>query len=270
MHKFPVTEKSDNNSFTTYLEGIRSDPLASIIMDRLPKINRHTFPIKLSDEEFSRQVAIQNLFAQVTAATLLQPIKNYYSEKDLKNLRKSLPIKRRAKILGKKLECCKTGPDHWKEYQDVCTEILTYCLVPPLLNPLEQSTTSGHSHRRDLIFPFPKDIKDFWSFVQNKFHMSSGIIIDCKNYSKSLDENQVVITSKYLGVTKFTSFGIIVTRSGLNKNAKKRQVHLWTNEQILLLCLNDADLMKMLNVRENNDDPSKVVDQSLKDFLLSL
>lgn len=119
-NKDRVTDKKGQNSLTRFLEGIRSDPLGSIIIDRLSNMDRNTFPLKVSDEEFVQYAAIQNLFAYATTARILQPIKNYYSKKDLKNFRKSLPLKRRAKILGEKMVQCKTGPDHWKEYQDIC------------------------------------------------------------------------------------------------------------------------------------------------------
>jgi hypothetical protein len=81
-------------------------------------------------------------------------------------------------------------------------------------------------------------------------HSSLAVIVECKNYGKELPANQVVITSKYFGPKRLGNFGIILTRKGLSSSAKAEQKRLWSEESKMILCLNDADLTKMLELKE--------------------
>lgn len=80
----------------------------------------------------------------------------YYPEVELDTVTTSpkIPPKSKAEELLERLKKCQPGLAHWREYEDVCRDILSYCLVPPLLDPAEQSVTGDGFHKRDFIFSY--------------------------------------------------------------------------------------------------------------------
>lgn len=59
-------------------------------------------------------------------------------------------------------------------------------------------------------------------------------------------------------------------RAGLSEGGKKGQKERWEQGDKLLICLNDQDLIKMLELKEKEDEPWKVIDKGIVDFLKSL
>ena len=54
------------------------------------------------------------------------------------------------------------------------------------------------------------------------------------------------------------------------KMLRKAQENIWKEEGKMLLCINDNDLEKMLELKENHDEPWKVIDDGIHSFLMSL
>ena len=146
---------------------------------------------------------------------------NYYAPIELEEVEKPKKKSKKKKIqnLIKKLQACKPGKKDWKKYEDICNEIFSYCFSPDLDEPLVQSFTEDKLHRRDLIFYIPHGLGGFWEFIILKFGL--GIVIDCKNYSSEISDNEVRIATKYLGKKKLTTFGLIISRKTLSKSGKK-------------------------------------------------
>jgi hypothetical protein len=227
----------------------------------------------------------QKQLNSIISKNLFQASFHYFPTSELHVVKESLPVteKSRAALFEQKLKDCLPSDGNkvetkkalfdskWRLYQDAYKEILSYTLIPPLLGPLEESSTAstGGSQRRDLIFNIPHDVNGFWHWV-SIVHESLSIIVECKNYGTLLKQNQVVITSKYLGRKRLGNMAIILTRKGLSKNAIKEQKRLWLEDDKLILCLNDQDLIKMLQLKEHKDDPSKVIDDALRSFRESL
>lgn len=164
------------------------------------------------------------------------------------------PIKRESVVvepcenpLVVKLKAIPSGQKYWHQYQSACKNILTFCLVPPLLDPTEESRTEGGLHRRDILYPIPYGQRGFWGFLQNKFSASS-IIVDAKNYKSELPKDQVVIVSKYFGARKLGNFGLIISPKGPSKSAKKEQINRWIHHGEMIICLSDANLEEMLTL----------------------
>lgn len=107
-----------------------------------------------------------------------------------------------------------------------------------------------------------------WNYILNKFGLA--LIIECKNYNEPLSENDVVISSKYLGTERITSLGILLTRKGLTKSGEASQINQWKDYKKLILCFTDNDLIKMLEFKVSQDDPGKVLDGHIRKFLESL
>jgi hypothetical protein len=229
--------------------------------------NLSTIPGKLILPMFT----IPNILGEQAAKTARVHTSGFYPEIELDTLttKPEIPPKSKAQELVERLKNCQPGQVHWREYEDVCKEILSYCLEPPLLPPEEQSVTADGLHKRDLIFHIPMDnLPGFWHYILTVY--GRAVIVDCKNYSHELKENEIVIASKYLGKKKLTKLGLLVTRAGLSEGGKKGQKERWEQEDKLLICLNDQDLIKMLELKEKEDEPWKVIDKGIVDFLKSL
>lgn len=194
----------------------------------------------------------------------------YYSENELQSVKSppKLPESTKESEFHSKLQECKPGEKDWNKFQDICEEILDYCLVPPLFEPITQSKTSDSLHIRDIIFNIPSELDGFWSLFLIKFGLA--LIFECKNYVKPIRENQLQISSKYVGEHKLAKLGILVTRKGLHENGVKAQENIWKEHKKMILCMSDEHLQKMLELKHEGDEPSKVIDSLIRDFLVSL
>jgi hypothetical protein len=96
------------------------------------------------------------------------------------------------------------------------------------------------------------------------------LVVECKNYKEPLKENQLRISSKYVGVSKLSTLGLILSRKGLQKSGVTAQENVWKEDKKMRLCMNDEQLQKMLELKHEGDEPWKVIDRLIRDFLLSI
>jgi|GEM_PF-5396445 len=183
--------------------------------------------------------------------------------------RESVVVEPSENPLFLKLKSIPSGQRYWHQYQSMCKDILTFCFVPPLLDPREESRTEGGLHRRDILYPIPYGQRGFWGFLQNKFSASS-IIVDVKKYESELPKDQVVITSKYFGAKKLGNFGLIISPKGPSKSAKKEQIDRWLHHDEMIICLSDANLEEMVALKEAGKQPELVLDRLIRELLQSV
>jgi hypothetical protein len=157
------------------------------------------------------------------------------------------------------------GHETWSEYQKLCESVLTFCFVPPLLDPIYEKSTEDGIHRRDIIYHIPHDTSGFWAHIKTAYN-SLAIIVDAKNYTGILPKDQVVITSKYFGSKKLGNFGIIISRKGLGSSGVKQQADRWIYHDEMLVCLTDDDLIEMIGLKLASEDPERVVDKKVREF----
>jgi hypothetical protein len=220
----------------------------------------------LSARDFIDPLILSSQALESVARSAQAVLPSYYPQTDLEVIDRIRPKfeKSRTIRLKSKLAACVPGKAHWKAYQDVCREILRYAFVPPLAEPIEESPARGRDQRRDLILHISYDSKGFWGHIQMNYK-SLAFIVECKNYATPLPQNQVTITAKYLSDKGLGLFGIIICRKGLSESARRTQEKLW-NEGKMLLVLSDHDLQNILNLKEAGEDPSKVIDNSMRKF----
>lgn len=171
--------------------------------------------------------------------------------------------------LGKRLREIPPGQKHWRSYQTACKDVLNYCLVPPLLDPTEESSTEGGHHRRDIIYPIAQGEGGFWGHIQNAYS-ALAVIVDAKNYTDELPANQVVITSKYFGPKKLGNFGLIISPKGPSESAKREQNNRWLHHGEIILCLGNSKLEQMIALKESGECPEIVLDKMIRELRQSL
>ena len=79
----------------------------------------------------------------------------------------------------------------------------------------------------------------------------------------------MIITSKYFEKEKLTTLGLVISRKGLSTNGLKAQQNLWRYQGKMLLCLDDNDMAKMLELKDSGEEPWKIIDLKEREFRLS-
>lgn len=164
-----------------------------------------------------------------------------------------------------KLKSIPPGQQYWHQYQSMCKDILTFCFVPPLLDPMEESQTEGGLHRRDIIYPMSLGEGGFWGYLQTSYS-ASHIIVEAKNYRDKLPKDQVVITSKYFGAKKLGNFGLIISPKGPSESAKKEQIDRWLHRDEMIICLSNVNLEEMVALKQAGGEPEVVLSRLIREL----
>jgi hypothetical protein len=196
----------------------------------------------------------------------------YYPPKDFEIIGKPIappsPESLSAKLIDR-LSSCEMGREHWQEFQQICEDILTHLFVPPLGEPIWESRTDSGLERRDLIFQIPYNAGGFWQMISYKYS-ASALIVSCKNYSDPIRKDEVLDLSQYLAKTRLGNFGIILSRYPASESAIKEAKLRWRDDEKMIICLDDEELENMIQLKDNNNDPEKLVEKKIFDFLASL
>jgi hypothetical protein len=211
----------------------------------------------------------QTLSRFSAALSLVSP--SFYRTEDLivASTPSRIPAKGEAARLADKLRECPRGKVGWRRYEDTCEEILNYCLVPPLKEPSRQETTYDGIQRRDLIYHIPHGSGQFWDYAMTAY-FALAIIVECKNHSEPVGQDEVVNTAKYLGERRLGNLGLIMTRRGGNESARMQQVRLWTEDGKMLVLFSDEDLLKMIELKYEGSEPWIVIDRKIRELRMAV
>ncbi|KAA6316494.1 hypothetical protein EZS27_033207 [termite gut metagenome] len=163
-------------------------------------------------------------------------------------------------LLIERLKNCQAGKKEWATYENICTDIFEYLFKDNFRKYTyeNQSCTHDKKLRRDLIINNNfSDSTCFWAKVEKKFDCNL-IIVDFKNYTDPLEQNDFYLPSKYLNLN-IGRFAIICSRKGLGDSAKALQQQMF-NKNELIICLDDNDLIGMIKEKMNEQDPTYRLD----------
>jgi len=104
-----------------------------------------------------------------------------------------------ADDLVRRLLLCPNGVASWKQFEDVCAEILTFLFVPPLTRPKIQVRTLSGIDRRDAIFPNRNfDTVNNWGKLYNELD-ARFVLVEFKNYDNDeIGKDEVNQTRNYM------------------------------------------------------------------------
>ena len=160
------------------------------------------------------------------------------------------------------------GRDHWKQYENVCTEILTYVFSPALATPDIQSRSDDGLDIIDAIFAI-RTHQAPWSLVRSEYR-TRFVVAEFKNYSDPIGQNQVESLAQYLWRPSQRFFGLLVSRQDPSASAIAQRRRKWLEEEKCIVFLSDADLNEMLQLRQIDAEPFDVIDARLEEFLRTL
>ena len=170
----------------------------------------------------------------------------------------------------KRLEACRPGKLEGadKQYEAICTEIIKYLFGTEFFRMSEQHKTEDEMFRMDLLCSL-KGTTEFWKFLIT-FYRTKFVVFEYKNYSDYISQNLIYLTEKYLFPVALRNVAFIISRKGFGTNAEKAALGCLRENGKLIVSLNDDDLIQMLTMKENGEEPSDYLLDRVERLLMSV
>lgn len=169
--------------------------------------------------------------------------------------------------LSRRLRTCRPGHAGWKEYEDVCVDVLKYLFVPPLSEPIIQPRTHSGTHRRDAVFPNRNwSASNPWGQLLQELQ-ARMILFEFKNSAKAIGKEEVDQICSYMR-NPMGKLAILCCRRLPDRGAHFRRNTLFSDQGKVILFVTDEDLRKMLESKDRGEDPSDRVMDLVERFYL--
>jgi hypothetical protein len=124
-------------------------------------------------------------------------------------------------IMIQKLSNCPTGYGSSRQFESICTNILSHLFSPPLLPAKQSSRTEEGRQIRDIIIHIRHGVENgFWYWIQ-LYYQAIAIIVECKNYNDVVPSTEITITSQYFNQHRLGNFGLLSIWIGHDSECKK-------------------------------------------------
>lgn len=171
--------------------------------------------------------------------------------------------------LIKRLEQLSKGKKAWGEYEELCTEIITYIFVPPFNIPKIQSRSDDGLDIRDAIYPIGASANSFWQTLMSQCKTRS-VVAEFKNYNTNPGQKAVESIQQYLYPKAMRSVGFLCSRFPYLNSAIKARRRAWLESDKLIVLLTDDDLKELILSKEAGNDPEEIINAQLDDFFSTL
>lgn len=170
----------------------------------------------------------------------------------------------------KQLDECTTGRKEGadRQYEIICTQIVRELFEEQFSKMNEQSHTADEMFRMDLLCSL-KGGTTFWDFLID-FNKTKFVVFEFKNYKDLISQNLIYISEKYLYSPALRNVAFIISRKGFDRNAKKAAKGCLIEHGKLILELKDDDLLCMLNLKDNGQEPSDYLMEKVEDLLMGI
>lgn len=156
------------------------------------------------------------------------------------------------------------GNAGWKQFEDICTEILEYLFMPALEKPIEQAHTYSGVNRRDMVFP-NRNIEEGNTQAEKNWHLlyreldARMILFEYKNYNATeIGHEEVIQSANYL-TQPMGRLGIIVGSKLPNESAHRQRNTIYFNQHKVILFLTKDHLKEMLDIKLRGEEPSNLI-----------
>lgn len=178
------------------------------------------------------------------------------------------PARSKAGALSSALEGIPPGNVDALDFQKLWFDASEFLFSPPLGLPQYEVPDDAKRNRRDIIIENFAE-SGFWAVVRSEY-LARYVVIDAKNYAEPIGKRSVLDVSHYLKKHGCGLFALLATRTGAAPSATHAIREHWIAEQKMILVLDDADLKRMLALREGGADPSVVIRERLRTFIFSM
>lgn len=176
---------------------------------------------------------------------------------------------KKVKTLIDRLDACPDGNAGWREFENVCIEVLSFLFVPPLTGPRIQPRTLSGVQRRDAIFPN----RNFDSSSNNwgKFYTELGarmILFEFKNYGRmtKIKRDEINQARSYMREA-MGRLAIIICNKKPDISAYRERLIIFNGKgKEVILFITKDQLKEMLFIKERGEDPSDLIMDLLESF----
>ena len=134
----------------------------------------------------------------------------------------------------------------------------------------EQARSDAGLFRFDLICKIRRESnKDFWEMAERYFN-SKYVIFEFKNYSDKVTQKEIFTTVRYLYTKALRGIAIIVSPHGTDTNANKAIRGVLRDEGKLIISLTNDELVRMLQMKEDGEEPTDYLSDKLDELLIDL
>ncbi len=167
-----------------------------------------------------------------------------------------------------KLMSCPVGTAGWRQFEDICLNILCYLFIPPLSKPKVQPRTYSGIDRRDAVFPNRNfDVSNNWGLLLQELK-ARMILFEFKNYNKTEIGKQEVDQTRNYMTKAMGQLAIMVCSKPPNKAAHIRRNTIFSTERKVILFLSKDHLKEMLYIKERGEDPTDLIVDLIEWFYL--
>lgn len=172
--------------------------------------------------------------------------------------------------LIEKLLKCKTGKSEnvSTQYEKICTDVISFLFSDEFTKCSNQHNTGDNLFRMDLLCGL-KGSSEFWRFLI-RYYNSKFVVFEFKNYNDQIPQNLIYITEKYLFNAALRNVAIIVSRKGFSEGATKAALGELKESNKLIISLTDDDLIIMLRMKVDGQEPSDHLLSKVEETLMSI
>ena len=169
-----------------------------------------------------------------------------------------------------KFKNVKLGKEEYLEYQKICIEALKLLFSDYLSIWAEQQKSNADLYRFDMICKIKNDVSDDFFNTLNTYFNTKYIIFDFKNYKEKITQREIYTTEKYLYDKALRKVAIILSRNGTDENAEKAIKGSLREQGKIILTLTDYDILEMLAMHEQGNNPTDYLAMKLDTLLIEL
>lgn len=173
-------------------------------------------------------------------------------------------IPKKENVLIEKLRNIRPGRSEWRNYEDVCIEILTYIFTPPLSPPTIQSRSEDGLDRRDAIYAI-RPGNQIWDALRTECR-TRFVVAEFKNFEDGPGQQEVESLQQYLFPKAMRSFGILCSRKKPTDSALLARRRAWVENEKLIVILSDEGMVDLVNAKDSGNDPAELIDAQLEEF----
>jgi hypothetical protein len=149
-----------------------------------------------------------------------------------------------AEDLTRRLGLIEDGRSEWVRYEKFCEDMLGFLFCPPLQQVISQSRNEMGVNRRDFILPnYAPD--GFWNFMRVHYH-ADFVVAEAKNITGLVHKAEVLQLANYLTRHGTGLVGMLLTRHGLDSDARWTSREQWLLHDKLIVGFDDEDYRQML------------------------
>lgn len=176
---------------------------------------------------------------------------------------------KRGKVLADALAAIDRGREMATDFENACINALKYLFEHDLHGWHEQSRTVDTLHRRDLVCRILAKAAEVWRLMLEDLG-SRYVVFEFKNYSKSITQNEIVTTERYLYPSALRKVAIVISHEDCADSAKAVIAGAMREHGKLIIPLSVPEIIDLLNSKDEGSDPNTYLFERVDQFLLGL